>query len=238
MKRYFLRYDDTTSLEDMLIAVLTVYSTVTIRQDSVCYAETASVEGRLSTINWSIAMKMTDEMFKTARKMFNTKGWASWLAAASVVSGEKPDAITKAVEARIASAEADEAIASLMGEASGLKMNKTISQMAEKAHANGLILSIGWDEEKKVATANISKMRAARSTDGKVSSNSRISAFVAYQRGKKAGDTFTIAKAGKAYKDGDRAIPKRQNGGLAGYILKVYPSSKTAAILTQYGYTL
>ena len=93
---------------------------------------------------------------------------------------------------------------------------------------------------------SLSKPRKARST-GQPGSNSRISAFVACERGIKAGDKFKVQKWGNSYKltlnSGAEMQVKR--GHLASTILDVYQNnsegaalSNTAAVLVKYGYKL
>jgi len=81
-----------------------------------------------------------------------------------------------------------------------------------------------------------------RSANGSVGSNSRISAFVAWGRGVKKGDTFKVVQhvesGKKGYKVDGRFVPSRGKGGLAAFILKVHGKSHTAKILTDYGYSL
>jgi len=83
-----------------------------------------------------------------------------------------------------------------------------------------------------------------RSANGTVGANSRISAFVAWERGKKKGDTFKVVKVKdsegkvKGYKVDGRPVASRGKGGLATYILKMHPKSHTTAILVNYGYSL
>lgn len=83
-----------------------------------------------------------------------------------------------------------------------------------------------------------------RSANGTVGSNSRISAFIAWGRGAKKGDTFKVVKVtnseGKVtgYKVDGRAVASRGKGGLSAYILKMHPKSETTKILVSYGYSL
>lgn len=179
----------------------------------------------------SDTIQLTDTMFAKGRQAIDTKGWDAWLAAAEMVTGGTPEAIEATVRARIATVAESEAIAAMSITADKTKLNASITALAKEASEKGLILSITYADEK--ATLSIGKARKARSTDGKVGTGSRKSAFVAAEEGKAKGDTFSIVKAEKGYKDGDRFIPR---GKLAGYLLKVYPTSKTAAILLRYGY--
>lgn len=172
-------------------------------------------------------------MFTTGRAAIDTPKWAGWLAAAQMVMGATPKAIEAALMARIAAVKADEAVAQMQADTAKVKLSKTITSLAVKADKAGLVLSIVVKDGK--ASLAIGKARKARSTDGKVSTTSRKSAFVAAKEGKKKGDTFTIVKAEKGYKCGERFIPR---GKLAGYILKVHPTSHAAEILKRYGYSL
>jgi len=97
-------------------------------------------------------------------------------------------------------------------------------------------------EEGKAKLEILSGKVGKRSKDGAVGSNSRISAFVAWERGAKKGDKFKVVKADsdgkKGYKVDGRFVPSRGKGGLAAFILKVHAKSHTAKILTDYGYSL
>lgn len=102
------------------------------------------------------------------------------------------------------------------------------------------VVTVEGDEMKlEILSGKVGK----RSANGTVSSNSRISAFVAWQRGFKAGDTFKVVKlteAGKVtgYKVDGRVVASRGKGGLVQYILKMHKDSNTARILRDYGNSL
>lgn len=85
---------------------------------------------------------------------------------------------------------------------------------------------------------NAGSIGVRASKGGTKADSSRISAFEAWKRGVKGGDTFKVVKDGKSYKVDGRIVPGRKNGGLTGFILKVHPNSKTAAILKDYGNSL
>ena len=123
--------------------------------------------------------------------------------------------------------------------AAGITVNKTITQMAKDASLLGFSLSISYDEATDKAQISIVGKRGRKAAqDGEVSSGSNISAWTAYKKGKKDGDTFVITKVEGGYKHVERFIPQRANGGLVNYLLKMFPSSKSAAILTRYGKTI
>jgi len=123
--------------------------------------------------------------------------------------------------------------------AGGITVNKTITQMAKDASLLGFSLSISYDEATDKAQISIVGKRGRKAAqDGEVSSGSNISAWTAYKKGKKDGDTFVITKVEGGYKHVERFIPQRANGGLVNYLLKMFPSSKSAAILTRYGKTI
>jgi hypothetical protein len=122
--------------------------------------------------------------------------------------------------------------------ASGMNVTNAISALAKEASDSDLVLTISWDADSDKAVISIAGKRGRKASTGEVSSNSNISAWTAYRRGAKAGDTFKIRKVEGGYKEGDRFIPQRANGGLCAYILKTKPDSKTAKILGDYGKTL
>ena len=128
---------------------------------------------------------------------------------------------------------------SLEADAAGMTVTKAIAALAMRASEDDLVLTISWDKDAEKATIGIQGKRGRKaSANGEVSSGSNISAWTAYRRGFKAGDTFKIRKVEGGYKEGERFIPKRANGGLCAYILKTKPDSKTAKILKDYGKTL
>ena len=149
-----------------------------------------------------------------------------------------PEAFDAAFDATAKEMEKTLARESLEADATGMSVTKAISALAQRAADADLILTIQWDADAEKATIGISGKRGRKASTGSVSSNSNISAWTAYQRGIKAGDTFKIRKVEGGYKEGERFIPKRANGGLCAYILKTKPSSKTAKILGDYGKTL
>lgn len=85
----------------------------------------------------------------------------------------------------------------------------------------------------KVRAGGVKRGRPVGS--GSTSSNSRISAWEAYKRGRKSGDPNTIRKVKGGYKDGDRFIPTRANGGLQAYILRNGGFPETVKVLAKYG---
>lgn len=181
-------------------------------------------------------VNLNADMFAVARAKRDTADWDTWLDAATMLLPHSREAITAKVDEMIASAKVAEAVDTLRKDAAKVKLNATITKLAIAAADSGLTLTITVDGEK--ASLTVGKARKARSKNGEISPNSRKSAWVAYQAGVKAGDTFTIVKAEKGYKHGDRFIPARQNGGLARYILKMFPESNTATDLRKYGYKL
>ena len=123
-------------------------------------------------------------------------------------------------------------------DAAGMTVTKAIAGLAKDAAEHNLVLTISWDAESEKATISIAGKRGRKASTGDVATGSNISAWTAYQRGKKAGDAFEIRKVDGGYKHKDRFIPKRANGGLKNYILKMFPSSESAKVLAKYGKTL
>ncbi len=123
-----------------------------------------------------------------------------------------------------------------------IEEKKKGDKVIQEGYTPKLTFVVELDGDKGVLKV-ISGKKSKRSANGTVGSNSRISAFNAYKRGKKAGDTFKVEKADEGGKKGFRVdgrfVPSRgKGGGLAGFILKTQGDSKTAEILRNYGYSL
>ena len=124
-------------------------------------------------------------------------------------------------------------------DAAGMSVTKGITEFAMRASKAGFSLTITWDEESEKATIGIAGKRGRKaSKDGKVSSGSNISAWNAYKKGKAMGDTFVVTKADGGHKVDGRYVANRVNGGLVTFILKMFPDSKTAKVLGDYGKSL
>lgn len=101
-----------------------------------------------------------------------------------------------------------------------------------------VVFTVEYDAEKDTATVSVTqgKVTTRASKGDKPGSNSRVSAYTAWKRGAKSGDSFKVVKVDGGYKVDGRFVPSRANGGLAAFVLKVHPTTKTAEILKQYGY--
>lgn len=190
-----------------------------------------------------------------------TKSFDTFAKAAEGVMGCTPAVFKAAFESVRVQAAMAESFGNVAKEATSYKVPKTILKILKQGAEHVAAFTVAEVKEgDKVTTpaftprvtfafeydseADTAKLVAIQ---GRVSSrvakggtpgtNSRISAYVAWKRGAKAGDTFKVTKADKGYKVDGRFVPSRQNGGLAGYVLKAHPNSKTTEILKSYGYT-
>jgi hypothetical protein len=188
----------------------------------------------------SDAYKMSQETYrKVAGFRKDAKGWAQIQTVFQMTEGVSAKGFDAAFDAMTGEMAKVLVREEMEKDAKGIKVTVGLTKMAARAAEHGFVLTISYDAETEKATVSISGKRGRRaSKDGDVASTSNISAWTAYQRGKKDGDKFDIRKVDGGYKHGDRFIPSKANGGLKNYILKMFPESKTAAVLAKYGKTL